>query len=459
MSRYGTRKSKWQVACGCIAAVLLFLAVAWMGVHTGARSAELIATHASDIVNVWSEASSHREGTVTSTPVVGTHIYTPYAGGGSGQLIPAGGGVILEAGDASLPTALQGTSARAAVLVEATSGEVVFAQNEKTRLPMASTTKIMTALVALEQLPLDTPVTVTPASVGVEGSSIYLTVGEVLTLEDLLYALLLESANDAAATIAVAVAGDIPSFAALMNEKATELGLVDTRFENPHGLDAEGHYTTALELALITRAALENQDFCRIAATKRHIIPLRGDEGVRVLLNHNRLLTSYEGCIGVKTGFTKKTGRCLVSAAERDGVRLIAVTLNAPNDWQDHTAMLDYGFGVYRSVVLCEPGWYDVPMSLVGGAQEYVMVENRDALIVSLRRDHGPVMCVVERRRFDFSPITAGERTGRLLFYEVQPDGTRSLLGEVPLYAAYGVEALRKPQGFFDRIIAWIRRN
>ncbi len=459
MKRSRTIKHRWQAACVGMTAVLLFSAIAWGGVHIGARSAELVASGAVGIPDTRSEAGVQGYGAGTVATSIETQLSTPYAGAGTGRFIPAGGGVILEAGDASLPTALRGTSARAAVLVEASGGEVIFAQNEKARLPMASTTKIMTALVALEHLPLDTRVTVTPASVGVEGSSIYLTAGEILTLEDLLYALLLESANDAAATIAVAVAGDVPAFAALMNEKAAELGLVDTHFENPHGLDAEGHYTTALELALIARAALKNEDFCRIAATKRHIIPLRGDEGVRVLLNHNRLLSSYEGCIGVKTGFTKRTGRCLVSAAERDGVRLIAVTLNAPNDWQDHTAMLDYGFDVYRSVTLCEPGWYEVPMPLVGGVQEYVMVENHDTLTVPLRRDHGSVICVVERCRFDFAPITAGSRVGRLLFYEMQPDGTRSLLGEVPLYAAYGVDILPRPQGIFARLKAWIRRD
>ena len=210
-------------------------------------------------------------------------------------VIPPEGGVIMTAGEASLPTALSGVSAHGAVLMEASSGTVIFGQNENERLSMASTTKIMTALVALEQLPLDTSVTATDQSVGVEGSSIYLTVGETLTLEDLLYALMLESANDAAETIAVAVAGSVPAFADLMNEKAAELGLSDTHFVNPHGLDAEGHYTTAKELALLTRAALENPDFQRICATKRHTIPLHETDGVRLLLNHNRLLSSYEG--------------------------------------------------------------------------------------------------------------------------------------------------------------------
>ncbi len=372
----------------------------------------------------------------------------------SASRIPFEGGIILTAGETSLLPAFHGLSARGAVLIEAASGEVIFGQNENTRLSMASTTKIMTALVAIEQMPLDTEITVTEQTVGVEGSSIYLTAGEVLTLEELLYALLLQSANDAAETIAVAVAGNVPAFAELMNEKARELGLHNTHFQNPHGLDAEGHYTTARELALLTRAALDNDVFRRICSTKRHTIPLHNTDGVRLLLNHNKLLSSYEGCIGVKTGFTKKTGRCLVSAAERDGVRLIAVTLGAPDDWRDHTAMLDYGFSLYTSVTLCEPDFYNAPMPMINGDHDYVMVENTDALTVILPRNHGRIECVVERRRFDFAPLTGGDTIGRLCFYEIQKDGKRRFIGETPLQAAYTVDAVRYKQTLWERIRA-----
>ena len=362
------------------------------------------------------------------------------------------GGVCLPAGDATLPVALTGVSARGAVLMESTSGDVIFGQNPDARLPMASTTKIMTALVALESLPIETPVRITAASVGVEGSSIYLCEGEILTLEQLLYALLLESANDAATAIAMAVAGSVEGFAEKMNAKASALGLTDTHFVNPHGLDAEEHYTTARELALIARAALENPLFRTICSTERKTIPLHGDEGVRLLLNHNKLLTSYEGCIGIKTGYTKKTGRCLVSAAERDGVTLIAVTLNAPDDWRDHTAMLDYGFNLYEAAPLCEPGFYAAPLWLISGTQEYVMVENEDTLTVTLRRDHGPIRCVVELPRFDYAPIAVGQAVGYLRFYEEVRDGSRRELGCVPLIAAYGVERVTYPQGMWERI-------
>ena len=369
------------------------------------------------------------------------------------------GAVVIPAGDASLPVAFTGVNARAAVLLEAGSGEVIFGQNENARLPMASTTKIMTALVALEALPLDTSVKITAASVGVEGSSVYLAEGEVLTLEQLLYALLLESANDAASAIAVAVSGSVEAFAERMNRKAAELGLTDTHFINPHGLDAEGHYTTAYELAVITRAALENETFRTICATERKTIPLHGTEGVRLLLNHNKLLDSYEGCIGVKTGFTKKTGRCLVSAAERDGVTLIAVTLGAPDDWRDHAAMLDYGFGLYETVPLCEAGSFSAPLWLISGTQEYVMVENTDALAVTLRRDHGPIRCAVELPRFEFAPVQAGQTMGQLRFFEEARDGTKRELGVVPLKASYGVEAVTYPPSLWERLLALFSKN
>lgn len=363
------------------------------------------------------------------------------------------GQVYLPPGDDFLPVALTGVSARGAVLMEAGSGDVIFGQNENARLPMASTTKIMTAMVALEHLPLETVVTVTSGSVGVEGSSIYLAEGEKLTAEQLLYALLLESANDAAVAIAIAVAGSVEAFADLMNEKARELGLTDTHFVNPHGLDHKEHYTTAKELALITRAALQVPGFRDICSATRKTVPLHGDEGVRLLINHNKLLTSYEGCIGVKTGYTKKTGRCLVSAAERDGVTLIAVTLNAPDDWRDHTAMLDYGFGAYESVTLCKPGFYSAPLWTVSGTQDYVMVENAEAFSVTLRRNHGAIHCTVELPRFLFAPIVCGQAVGLLRFTERRSDGTEQLLGTVPLYAAYTVESVTYKRGLWD----WLR--
>ena len=226
-------------------------------------------------------------------------------------------------------------SAESAILIEASTGDVVMEKNCDTRLPMASTTKIMTALTALSIASPETPIVTDAAAVGVEGSSIYLTEGETLTLEQMLYALMLESANDAAEAIAIGLCKSKEAFADEMNRIADEMGLTDTHFVNPHGLDDEEHYTTARELSTIALHAMQNELFRTIVSTRKTTIPHSGEDAERLLVNHNKLLRIYEDCIGVKTGFTKRSGRCLVSAAERDGVELIAVTLNAPNDWDE----------------------------------------------------------------------------------------------------------------------------
>ncbi len=353
---------------------------------------------------------------------------------------------------ASLPVALPGVSAQSAVLINGNTGEVLFRQNENARLPMASTTKIMTALVAVEALPLDTMVKISAECVGVEGSSIYLTEGEVLSLEDLLYALMLESANDAAVAIAVAVSGSIEAFADRMNQKALKLGLSETHFTNPHGLDDEAHYTTAYELALIAKAALSHDVLKVIMSTQRRTIPMKDGSGVRLLLNHNKMLRSYEGAIGVKTGFTKRSGRCLVSAACRDGLTLIAVTINDGNDWRDHTDMLDYGFSLYDTVELCLAGAYEAPLWVVNGTSEYVVVKNTDGLTMSLPKDRGDIRCVVEIPRFTYAPVQKGQVVGRLVFYEDNPDGSQTQLAEVPLYAQFEAASMVYKKSLLEKI-------
>ena len=247
-------------------------------------------------------------------------------------------------------------SAQSAIMIEAGSGEVVYSKNPDQRMPMASTTKIMTALVALENCDLQKKVTVSRDATNIEGSSIYLYPGEEMTMLDLLYGMMLESATDAAAAIAIEIGGDIEGFADMMNEKARALGLENTHFDNPHGLDSEEHYTTARELAIIAREAYSHPKFKEIASTLKKTIPLDGDEGARLLINHNKLLRRYEGATGIKTGFTKKSGRCLVSSARKDSLEFIAVTLNSPDDWNDHKKMLDLGFSRYESRTLCLSG-------------------------------------------------------------------------------------------------------
>lgn len=345
-------------------------------------------------------------------------------------------------------------SAQSAVLIEADSAEVAFSKSADFPLPMASTTKIMTALVALELADPATEITVGAESVGIEGSSIYLTEGETLTLEQLLYALLLESANDAATAIAIGLSGSVEAFAAEMNRKATSLGLRQTHFTNPHGLDHSEHFTTAYELALIARAAMQNPLFCQIVATRKTTVPHAATGGSRLLVNHNKLLRLYDGCIGVKTGFTKKSGRCLVSAAERDGVRLIAVTLHAPDDWNDHEKLLDYGFSRYKSVLLCAADGILTSLPIVGGAQDCVTVCNEGELRVTLPATHGHVTQVLELPRFAYAPTKNGDILGKAVFYcDVDGDGTRETVGEVPLIACASVKRHAPQKSFWQWLL------
>lgn len=239
-------------------------------------------------------------------------------------------------------------SAASAILYCPASREVLYEKCADQRRPIASTTKIMTALAVLrEGGDLDRSVTVPSDACGIEGTSLYLQPGETLSVRDLLYGLLLASANDAATSLALLSAGSVPAFAEKMNRIAEEIGLTNTHFTNPHGLFDPEHYSSARDLALLTAAAYDNANFREIVSTRRTVIPAP-DGAKRVLLNHNKLLTMLPDCVGVKTGFTKKSGRCLVSATERDGTFLVCVTLNDPNDWRDHIALHNYGLSHYQ---------------------------------------------------------------------------------------------------------------
>lgn len=340
-------------------------------------------------------------------------------------------------------------SAKSAILIEAESKTVLYQKNAFVRLPMASTTKIMTALVAVENGNLDRLVKVDKRATGVEGSSIYLADGEVISLRNLLYALLLASANDAAAAIAHEISGSIEGFAELMNAKAAELGLKSTNFTNPHGLHDDNHYTTAYDLALITAAALDNSDFLEICSTKSIAITMNDREGTRYLTNHNKLLRSYNGCIGVKTGFTKASGRCLVSAAERDGLRLIAVTLGAPEDWRDHAAMLDFGFSRYTRLNLAQKGEFTSTLEVCGGKVNEVIVANTEQISVFLPKSHGEITYKIESLRPLFAPIERGQKAGRIVYYE---NGTE--IASSPLTTVTKVEKTEKKHDLFG----WLKK-
>ncbi|MBP1933515.1 D-alanyl-D-alanine carboxypeptidase family protein [Ammoniphilus resinae] len=235
-------------------------------------------------------------------------------------------------------------SAQAAAVIDVESGRILYEKNGNEKMRVASLTKIMTAIVAIEEGNLQEMVRVPSHAVGTEGSSIYLRKNEELSLEDLLYGLMLRSGNDAAVTIADHIGGSVEGFARLMNEKAQYLGLSGTHFTNPHGLDdSNNHFSTANDLAKLTAYALHNPDFKKIVATKVKKIPQAGEKWDRNLINKNKMLSYYEGADGVKTGYTKLAKRCLVSSATREERQVTVVTLNAPDDWDDHAKLLDYG--------------------------------------------------------------------------------------------------------------------
>lgn len=231
------------------------------------------------------------------------------------------------------------TSAQSAVVMEINSGRVLFSKNADIRLPMASTTKIMTALVAVELCDIDEPVNIDKKAVGVEGSSVYLRLGETLTVKELLYGLMLRSGNDCAVALAIHVGGSIENFAELMNAKAAYLGLDNTHFVNPHGLHDDNHYTSAYDLAVISCEAMKNPIFREIVSTKK--VTIGGGEEKRLLLNKNKLLYNYENACGVKTGYTKRAGRCFVGAAD-NGTELVCVVLNCGPMFEETKSLLTY---------------------------------------------------------------------------------------------------------------------
>ena len=250
-------------------------------------------------------------------------------------------------GEVPAPRAVEGepeVAARAAVLLDPLTGEFLYRKNDGERLPMASTTKIMTALLVLERCSLDEKVIVGEEATGVGESSGWLTAGETLTVEQLLHALLLQSGNDAAMALAIHTGGSLEAFVDMMNRRAEELGAWDTHFTNPHGLDQEGHYTTAHDLALIAAEAMRLEPFRRVVSTRKYELPWPGHPFPRVYYNKNKLLGLYPYANGIKTGYTLGAGRCLVASASRDGMDLISVVLNCDDYWNQSERLLEYGF-------------------------------------------------------------------------------------------------------------------
>ena len=297
-------------------------------------------------------------------------------------------------------------AAHAAILMHMDSGSVLYEKNADERMLIASTTKIMTALVVLDSCAPSELVTIKPEHCAVEGSSAYLRPGEEYTVESLLCGLLLASGNDAAKALAEHAAGSEEAFVACMNARAQQLGLENTHFVNPHGLDAEDHYSSAFDLARLTCEAMKNELFAEIVSAPEKAC------GERVYINHNRLLRRYDGCRGVKTGYTKAAGRCLVSCAERDGLRLVCVTLSDPRDWDDHAALFDSGFSEWRFARLTvEERFADIPVIAGNNAAVRVKIEGDAAFLCPKDADYE---VVVYLPRFVYADVAEGDAAGEI---------------------------------------------
>ena len=352
-------------------------------------------------------------------------------------------------------------SARSAVVMDIASGRILYSHNKDEKRGMASTTKIMTAICAIEHGNPEKVVTVSPTASGVEGSSMYLSQGERLTLSDLVYGLMLVSGNDAATAIAETVSGSVEKFAVLMNDKAAEIGAFNTSFTNPHGLSDDNHYTTAHDLAKITAYAMQNPTFCEIVSTKSKKMPANEDGYARHLVNHNKLLNLYDGCIGVKTGFTKATGRCLVSAAERSGLRLVCVTLNDPDDWRDHTDLLNSAFATYSPYTIKSATETAATTAVRGGVSETIdLVYKNDIIIPVKQGEESSVKLQVQPFEDLAAPINQGDIIGT-----VTASIGDELCGEFPLIAKSAVVEkkvlFKAPQCGFDENLkkvfyAWV---
>lgn len=317
-----------------------------------------------------------------------------------------------------------GVSAESAVLMCADNGEILFSRNADRRLSMASTTKIMTSLIALESATPEKEIVVTKEMVSVEGTSMGLMPGDSVSLLELVYGMLLQSGNDAANTVAYVLGGSQEGFSKLMNERAREIGMENTNFVTASGLDDENHYSTAYDMALLAAECLKNPEFAEICSQKKAKLTYGNPPYARTLTNHNKLLWKYSDSVGIKTGFTKKSGRCLVSAAKRNGVTLIAVTLNAPDDWNDHISMFEYGFSKCRGVNIgCN--LEGVTVKVAGGEHNSVGVrlEHYPGWIAD-----EPSQCRILIKQIAYAPLPKDSVVGTAVFYSGD-----NIIEEVPL--------------------------
>ena len=340
-----------------------------------------------------------------------------------------------------IPVKAEAVSARRAYVLDAVSGRELFVRNPDERSLIASTTKIMTALIVCEQCNVLDRMRIPKEAVGIEGSSMYLKEGEVLTLQELLYGLMLSSGNDAAVALAIYCGGTVEGFAELMNDKARNLGLTGTHFENPNGLDSPGHYSTARDLAKLAAYAMKNPIFYKTVSAKSVRI------GERCLTNHNKLLWKLEGADGVKTGFTKAAGRILVSSATRQGRRIIGVTIDAPDDWNDHCQLLNEGFARYQDRQIVQAGQRVSVLEVLGGDARRIEVLAAEDFSYALAAEECPQL-VLPGPGFVYAPAVEGAEAG---FAYVLINGT--VIGKVPVvYGATVEQEAEEQKGFWKKL-------
>lgn len=327
---------------------------------------------------------------------------------------------------AALPAG-PGVSSTSSVVIEASSNRVLFGTNAHKKLPMASTTKIMTALVALENGSLDDEVKVSSNAYGVEGSSMYLHLGETIPLRDLLYGLMLASGNDAAVAIAEHIGGSVEGFVCMMNDKAARLGLVNTHFVTPNGLHDDEHYTTAYDLAIIAAEALRNDTFAEIVSSQYYTS--EGGSITRYFKNKNKLLWNYEGANGVKTGYTMYAGKCLVFSAERDGMQVVGVTLNSSNIFSDAKLLMDYAFANYEQKLVVSK---DVPVVWVqveDGEKNLLALYTEQDIIMPVRKGYaGSFMTRIEVPDVCRAPVQKDSAVGYLTVYDEYKHASKVVL-------------------------------
>lgn len=319
--------------------------------------------------------------------------------------------VTVSAEDNAVPS----VSAQSYVLYCADNGKIICSKDENKQMKPASTTKLMTSLIALEEAASGNKKVKFTDEMIAEGSSMYLKVGEVVTLKDLASGMMMASGNDAANATAISISGSTEKFAEKMNERAQQIGMKNTHFVTPSGLDDEEHYSTAYDLAVLMSYALENEDFAQLTSQKSATVNFIEPSSKKTTYsNHNKLLSLYEYCIGGKTGYTMAAGRCLVSAAKKDGLTLICVTLNDKNDWNDHISLYDYGFSQYSCYSSADTEFFaDIPC--VGGESDTVTVTGeKNASIVIPSEDKDRVSRKVYIDSFVYAPIKKNEAVGRI---------------------------------------------